>query len=122
MTRTDPTLNFPWREASGPEGVPTDGFSARWTGSVQASYSGPHTLMTVSDETVKVWLGDQLVIDGSKPHGPRLDKAVVQLEAGRRYPIRVEYTELTGEAYLKLLWANPYESQRVVPTSAFTPV
>ncbi|MET9626811.1 alpha-L-fucosidase [Lentzea sp. NPDC006480] len=123
VRRTDPTLNFPWRETTpAAPGVPLDNFSARWTGSLQASYTGPHTLLAVSDETVKVWLGDQLVIDGSKPHGPRVDKAAVNLEAGRKYPIRVEYADLTGEAYLKLLWANPYESQRVVPTSALSPV
>jgi alpha-L-fucosidase len=63
-----------------------------------------------------------VVIDNTKPHGPRVDKAVVNLEAGHKYPIEVEYADVTGEAYLKLLWANPYESQRVVPTSALSPV
>jgi len=35
--------------------------------------------------------------------------------AARRF--NLDYTERTGEAYLKLLWANPYRKQRIIPTS-----
>jgi alpha-L-fucosidase len=45
----------------------------------------------------------------------------VQLQAGRKYSIRVDYTERTGEAALKLLWYAPDEGQRIVPTSQLYP-
>ena len=77
--------------------------------------------MVVSDETVKVWINGQLVIDHSTPHTAAVDSATVNLVAGTKYTIRVDYTEHTGEAYLKLLWFNPNRRQRIIPTSQLYP-
>ena len=46
-----------------------------------------------------------------------MDSATVNLTAGKKYAIRIDYTEHTGEAYLKLLWSNPNRRQRIIPTS-----
>jgi alpha-L-fucosidase len=122
VTRTDRTVNFAWREKGSPAAaVPVDNFAGRWTGSVQPQFTGPHTFLTVSDETVKVWVDGKVVIDNSTPHKPAVNKGTVQLEAGRKYAIRVDYTERTGEAYLKLLWSSPNRRQRVIPTSQLYP-
>ena len=59
----------------------------------------------------------QVVIDHSTPHGAAVDSATVNLTAGKKYAIRIDYTEHTGEAYLKLLWSNPNRRQRIIPTS-----
>ena len=118
LTRTDPGLNFAWRTKGSPDpAIPADNFSARWTGFVQAQFTGPHTFVVVSDETVKVWINGQVVIDHSTPHGAAVDSATVNLTAGKKYAIRIDYTEHTGEAYLKLLWSNPNRRQRIIPTS-----
>jgi alpha-L-fucosidase len=45
----------------------------------------------------------------------------VNLQAGHRYPIRIDYTEGTGEAYLKLFWSAPDQGQMIVPTSQLSP-
>lgn len=122
VTRTDRTLNFAWRAKGSPAtGVPADNFAARWTGFVQPQFTGPHTFLTISDETVKVWVDGKVVIDNNTPHQPALDKGTIQLQAGRKYAIRVDYTERTGEAYLKLLWSSPNRKQRVIPTSQLYP-
>ena len=39
------------------------------------------------------------------------------LTAGRKYAIRVDYTQHGGEAYLKLFWYSPNQGQRIVPAS-----
>jgi alpha-L-fucosidase len=118
VTRTDRALNFAWRQKGSPAPtIPVDNFSARWTGFVQPQFTGAHTFLTVSDETVKVWVDGKVVIDNSTPHAPAVNKGTISLEAGQKYAIRVDYTDRTGEAYLKLLWANPYRKQRAIPTS-----
>lgn len=122
VTRTDASLNFAWRAKGSPAAsIPVDNFSARWTGFVQAQFTGPHMFVTVSDETVRVWINGQLVIDDATPHSAKVDSATVDLVAGTRYSIRVDFTERTGEAYLKLLWFNPNRRQRVIPTSQLYP-
>jgi alpha-L-fucosidase len=118
VTRTDRALNFAWRQKGSPApAIPVDNFSARWTGFVQPQFTGAHTFLTVSDETVKVWVDGKVVVDNSTPHAPAVNKGTISLEAGQKYAIRVDYTDRTGEAYLKLLWANPYRKQRIIPTS-----
>ncbi len=122
VTRTDPTLNFAWRFQGSPDpSIPADNFSARWTGSVQAPYSDTYTFLTVSDDTVRVWVDGKLIIDNTTPHSAAVNRGTISLEAGRQYAIRVDYTEQTGEAYLKLLWYSANLGQQIVPATQLYP-
>ncbi|WP_372444839.1 alpha-L-fucosidase [Streptomyces coffeae] len=122
VTRTDPTVNHAWRYAGSPDpAVPADHFGVRWTGSLKPRHSETYTLTTVSDDTVRVWIDGRLVIDSATPHEPRVDKATVALRAGHRHTLRIDYTERTGEAHMKLLWSSPSQTQRIVPRSQLSP-
>ncbi|MEV6242419.1 alpha-L-fucosidase [Lentzea sp. NPDC051838] len=110
-TTTDKTLNFAWRFDGG------DNFSARWTGFVQPRFSDTYTFLAVSDEIAKVWIDGKLVIDASAAHQARIDKGTITLQAGKKYAIKVDYAEKTGEAHFKLLWTSPNQNQQVVPVS-----
>jgi alpha-L-fucosidase len=122
LTRTDRTLNFSWRFDGSPDAaIPADNFSARWTGTIQPRSTEAYTLTTLSDDTVQVWVDGKLVIDNTTPHNAQLNSATVTLQAGRRYPIRVDYSERTGEAYLKLFWTAPDQDQMIVPTRQLYP-
>src|SRR5690242_2859629 len=46
--RTDATVNYVWGTGSPGAGVPAEGFSARWTGQVQAQYSEAYSFYTDS--------------------------------------------------------------------------
>lgn len=65
----------------------------------------------------RVWIDGKLVIDSWTPHEPRIDKAQVQLKAGTRHSIRIDYAENTGEAHMKLLWSSPGQEQQIVPAT-----
>jgi alpha-L-fucosidase len=122
VTRVDPALNFAWRFSGSPDpAIPADNFSARWTGTIQPRSTEAYTLTTLSDDAVQVWLDGKLVIDNATPHSAALNTATVNLQAGHRYPIRIDYTERTGEAYLKLFWSGPDQGQMIVPTSQLSP-
>jgi alpha-L-fucosidase len=122
LTRTDRTLNFVGRHQGSPAtAVPTDNFSVRWTGTIQPRYSESYTFVTLSDDTVQLWVDGRAIINNTTPHGTAVDKATVALQAGRKYSIRVDYTERTGEAAFKLLWYAPDEQQRIVPTAQLYP-
>lgn len=96
--------NFDWGGSAPAPGVPADRFSTRWSGWIEAPSSGRTGVRTVSDDGVRVWVGDWLVIDNWTDHGPTADTATVVMEGGRRYPITVEYMESTGGATLQLQW------------------
>jgi hypothetical protein len=95
--------------------VPADNFSARWTGTVRAEVSGAFRFRTVSDDGVRLWVNGQLLVDRWTDHAPTTDDSVVMnLVAGQRYDVRLEYYERAGSAALRLLWTPPGQSKRVI--------
>ncbi|MEV0369098.1 alpha-L-fucosidase [Streptomyces sp. NPDC050636] len=116
VTGTDPTVNESYRFDGSPDPkIPADHFSTRWTGSIQPRFDETYTFTTVSDDTVRLWIDGKLVIDSVTPHGPKADKGTVALKAGQRHSIRIDHTEGTGEAHMKLLWSSPGQTQEIVP-------
>lgn len=116
VTTVDPTVNKAYRFDGSPDpSIPADHFSTRWTGSIQPRFDETYTFTTVSDDTVRLWIDGKPVIDNTTPHGPKADKGTVTLRAGHRHSIRLDHTEQTGEAYLKLLWSSPSQPQQIVP-------
>ncbi|AUH39508.1 alpha-L-fucosidase [Streptomyces sp. CMB-StM0423] len=122
VTRTDADINHSWKYTGSPaKNIPADGFSVRWTGSVEPRRSETYTLTTVSDDNVRVWLDGKLVIDNWTPHNTSVDKAQVDLEAGTRHSLKVEYAEQTGDAHMKLLWSSPGQDQQIIPQQQLYP-
>ena len=106
-------VNADWVNGSPASNLPVDRFSARWTGSLQASVTGSVQLLTRADDGVRVWLDNRLVIDNWTVRPAAVDAATVQLVAGRRYPVTVEYFEDAGQASMQLLWQLPGSSAAV---------
>jgi hypothetical protein len=96
--------DFDWGTGSPGAGVPVDRFSARWSGWVEATTTGPTQIRTVTDDGVRVWIDDRLVIDNWTDHGPTTDTAAVSMVAGQRYRITAEYYEAGGGAVMRLQW------------------
>ena len=92
-------------------------WSARWTGQLQASHTGLHTLYTLADDGIRVWLGDVKIIDNWNDHAVTEDRAQIQLEAGKKYPLKVEYYNSAGPADAHLHWSSPCQKRGVIPQS-----
>lgn len=118
LTRTDPIVDFDWTGTSPePETIPTV-FSARWTGFVQPEFSETYIFATTSDDGVRLWVDDQLIIDNWTPHGPTVNEGQIGLVAGRFYKIQLEYYEdFGGEAVIQLRWQSLSRSLQVIPSS-----
>ncbi|GAA0420077.1 hypothetical protein Acor_29950 [Acrocarpospora corrugata] len=118
VIRTDPTANYAWRYGGSPSPlITTDNFSARWTGTIEPRYSERYTFTTGSDETVRLWIDGQLIIDNNTPHTAAVNQGSATLVAGRGHEIRLDYTERTGEAFMKLAWSSPNTPAQIVPQS-----
>ena len=91
MARTDPTVDFDWG-AGPPAGVTAvDDFWVRWTGQVEPRFSETYTLFTVSDDGVRLWVNGRKLIDNWTDHGQTENQGTIDLTAGQRYDIRLEY-------------------------------
>jgi alpha-L-fucosidase len=122
VTRTDPGVNYNWKFTGSPDpAIPAEPFAGRWTGTVEAPYTERYTFTTVSDDTVRLWVNGQLIIDNTTPHGPATDRGTIDLRAGQRYSIQLEHTEQGGEASMKLIWSSPNTPQQVIPKNRLYP-
>lgn len=121
FSRVDPNVNFNWGYGSPAPAIAADTFSARWTGVLHPSIKGDYLLSTKSDDGVRLWIDNQLLIDDWTPHALKEDHVTFHLDAGRSYAIRVEYFERAGGATVSLSWSGPGIALQPIPQSAFTP-
>ena len=98
MVRTDRHIHFDWGEGSFAPNQPVDHFSVRWTGYFVPKASGAYTFFSSADDGVRLYLGDDAVIDDWQPHAQTVDSYARHLEAGQAYKIRFEYFESVGSA------------------------
>jgi hypothetical protein len=119
LVRTDPAINFNWG-GGGPGGtIPVDLFSVRWAGVVEAQYSEPYIFTTRTDDGVRMWLDDVLIIDSWIEQGATMHpSAPIDLVAGQRYAVRVEYYENGGDAVAELYWESTSIPRQLVPSGA----
>ncbi|GKS56846.1 hypothetical protein YTPLAS18_03730 [Nitrospira sp.] len=120
-TRTDATINFDFGTGSPISGVGNDNFSIRWTGWVQPKASGSYSFHTISDDGVRLWVDGKLIIDQWHDQGATEHTGTIQLQAGKKYDIKLEYFEHGGVASVKLFWSAPGVAKEIVPSSHLYP-
>ncbi len=118
IERTDSTIDFDWGGGAPHKGMNQDYFSIRWTGFMKPEHSGTYSIHTVTDDGVRLWVGDELLIDDWNPHPPKENSANVNLQAEEYYPIKMEFFEGGGGAMARLLWTPPGGNKNVIPNWA----
>ncbi|MBX3000257.1 MAG: SH3 domain-containing protein [Caldilineaceae bacterium] len=104
LIRTDAQINFDWGAGSPAPVLPADNFSARWTQTLALS-ADTYTFNVIADDGVRVWLGNDLIIDQWRESPATIYSVERRLSAGN-YPIRVEYFEATGGAKIQFWWSR----------------
>lgn len=107
LTRYDDFINFDWNADSPDPTVRCDNFSIEWNGDVTPSETGTYTFTTRSDDGVRLWVNNQLIIDNWMVHSPTDNSARISLTAGVKYPIKLQYFNEAGDAEISLKWQSP---------------
>jgi glucose/arabinose dehydrogenase len=122
VTRVDPTVNFDWGAGSPIAGIGANTFSVRWRGQVEAKVSGTHTFHSVTDDGVRLWINNQLIVDNFTDHrAPTESTGTIALTAGQRYDVRMDFYEKNGGAVSRLSWSAPGLPREIVPQSQLHP-
>ncbi|MFB9108640.1 glycoside hydrolase family 3 N-terminal domain-containing protein [Flavobacterium gyeonganense] len=103
LTRIDSQLEFDWPWAPG-DGVNVDDFSIRWTGYIQSDKSFDGWLGLSSDDGIRMWVDDQLVIDNWTKGATNIVTTPKNIEAGKKYKVRIEMWEGGWGARAHLRW------------------
>jgi len=124
LTRVDSTVDFDYGAGSPePNIVQPDGFSVRWRGEVEAAFSQVYTFYTRTNDGSRLWVDEQLIVDKWAWVNRVVDTRgkPIELTAGQRYSIRMEYYNEDEEAEAHLFWESPSQPKGVVPAAAFSP-
>ena len=115
-TQTDAEIDFNWVRG-GPEGLPDDLYSVRWTGTIVPEFSEAYTFSVTSDDGARVFIDGVAIVDDWTVHPVYEQRGTINLEAGQSYDITVEYYENFGFAEVHLEWESPSQSRRIVKPS-----
>ena len=121
LNRTDAAVNFGWGEGEIIPGIASNYVSVEWTGFLLPTYSEEYTFVVHVNDGVKVWVGDTVVIDSLvdvEGTEVRLTSIPVTLTAGVFTPIKVQYYEATGSAFVALYWQSATQDNEILPSTA----
>ena len=119
-TQTDAQVNFDWGTGSPGTSIGADNFSIRWSGNVLTQEGGTYSFSTETDDGVRLWINNVLVIDKWTTLGTFA--APITLAANTKYTVKMEYKELTGGAFARLKWLKPGQtSAALIPKAQLFP-
>ncbi|MCR5874636.1 glycoside hydrolase family 3 C-terminal domain-containing protein [Phenylobacterium sp. J426] len=82
--------------------------SARWTGFITPTETGEHRFRFASDNGYRVFIdGKPVVEEFGVGDAPSIFDGAIRLEAGERYPIRVEGFQRGVKGRQRLIWSPP---------------
>ncbi|MFI9382107.1 PA14 domain-containing protein [Kutzneria sp. NPDC052558] len=103
-------------------GLPSASFSARFTGEIQFPDTGTYTIKAWVDDGVRVFIDDQLVIDGWSDGGSRAYSGTyANATAGAVKRIRVDYYNKVDVGLINLNWIRPGQAEENVPGQYLRP-
>ncbi len=131
VERTDPVVQFDFlAENPDAEKLGTQGFSARWEGSVLAPDTGVYEFVVRTDHAARLWVNDreEPLIDAWVKSGDGTEfRASRYLIDGRAYPLRLEFSSRNQgvrkdeknpkpvPAFIELHWRRPGSPDELIP-------
>jgi beta-glucosidase len=100
--RVDSVLDFKWEWDAPFEDFPKDYFSVRWSGYLKIDRSSFYAINVSSDDGIRFYLDDRLVIDDWNDHAELTNSYTTYLQAGIFYKIKLEFYERGGSAICRL--------------------
>jgi len=78
--------------------------SIRWSGAIESDCAGVHKFRLYASSYIKVWLNNELVVDAWRQNWlPWTHLLKLDMQAGKRYPIKIEWIPNGGFIGLKYL-------------------
>ncbi|NDJ86271.1 MAG: SH3 domain-containing protein [Chloroflexi bacterium] len=116
LSRNEREINFNWSMDPPAAEVPSDGFSARWTGAFHFE-EGNWQFTVGVDDGVRLWVNDTLLIDQWAPSGRYIVfSEPISLERGT-HEVKIEYYDAQGLAGINVNW-QPIPGEGAAPSNS----
>jgi hypothetical protein len=119
FTRIDPNIVFQeWMRLGVHHKIPGKVYSMRWTGQVMAQFSEAYTFQLNAGGGHRLWVDGKLILDRFQEQYPNSFKSSpINLAAGQKYDIKLEYFNSDDRSVLELLWSSPSTALEFIPMS-----
>jgi beta-glucosidase len=111
FTRIDPLLDFDYSRGSPDPQIENDYYSVRWSGQFIAPVSGPYYIGAAFDDAIRFYFENKLIIDKTLNRNQNSTVAKLELEKGKHYDLRIEFTEHWYKSKMKL-WGAPQDPHK----------
>ncbi|MBL69903.1 MAG: hypothetical protein CMO74_15915 [Verrucomicrobiales bacterium] len=119
--RIDETVDFNWGMDRPMFDVNRDYFSIRWLGEVEAPVSGTYTFYLNANDGGELTVGEELKLGQFDEDSGFVTKGKMQLEAGKRYPLTLDFHDNYGIAHVRLEWSGPGIAKSPIPRRQLYP-
>ena len=116
VSTTANKIDYDWGNGIPHSGIGSDHFSMRWSGFIKVPETGKYIIKTQSDDGVRLWLNDTLVINNWDIHGPEIDLVEVNLVKDQFIKVKMEYYEHEGGTRARLFWTYSGHYDETIPT------
>ena len=107
FSRIDSVVDFNFGKGSPGKGMPKQYYSIRWTGKLIAPVTGEYYLGGAFDDVIRLWLNGKKIIDLSKNRNQSSVVVKINLVKGKKYDLRLEFTQLWYKGKVKLWGGVP---------------
>jgi hypothetical protein len=121
VTRIDPVVDFAWGNGAPDPAIAPDSFSVRWTGRVLADRSETYTFCVTSNDGARLRVDGKLLVDRWRNQAATEYCGTIALRTGTWYALELEYYEGAKTATVRLTYASPGTSKRVIPSDHLAP-
>lgn len=106
-----------------PENFNMENGKAVWEGSISSDTSGKHKFLAYLSGYTRIWVDGKLILDRwRQAWNPWYTKFNVEMKAGEKYPIKVEWIPASGKSYLAVKHLGPLSEAEQNSLSLFSEV
>ena len=120
-SRVDPKVDYYWWGDAPYEDLEGDNFSARWTGYLVVPEDGEYALGGDGFFHYELFIDDKSIAQNSNIHHALKRFEYINLKAGVKYKIKLDFFNSHGDSNVSLLWSTPrkdYEKQAIEMANA----
>jgi len=110
--RTDKLIDFNWWGEVPEQGFQDNNFSIRWSGFFIAPETGEYFIGGEGKYQFSMELNGEKIGEFKGDHHPGKIYKKLYLEAGKAYPVKIEYTGAEGMSVIRLLWKKPVKDYK----------
>jgi hypothetical protein len=123
-TRIDPLINFPeWqiplpgRETGVHNKIVDEKYSIRFTGYIEPQYSEVYKFSILTGGAIRIWVNGIQMLNKAEGYPSTFTTTGIQLAAGKRVPIKIEYVNTDDRSALYLYWQSSSQPRQLIPQS-----